>query len=109
MNQQAEKAESKSFDQRNREIGEILSAARHRQQRTVTECAAVVQTTRRRYSMIERGEAAISAAELEAVMRFLNISAVEMWQELWTSTIPAPVIIKARPGGVLQLVVEVQQ
>ncbi len=109
MNQHAEELDSKSFDQRNREIGEILSAARHRQQRTVTVCATAAHTTRRRYSMIERGDASISAAELEAIMRFLNVSAVEMWQELWTSTLPTPIIVKAPPGGAFQLVVEVHQ
>jgi transcriptional regulator with XRE-family HTH domain len=109
MSEQAEKLVTNPFEQRNREIGLILVAARQREQRTVTECAAMVQTTRRRYSMIERGEASISAAELEAIMRFLNVPAVVMWHELEKNTLLPPVVVKVPPGSVVQFVVEVQQ
>ena len=50
------------LQQRNQEIGTLLVQARKLQHRSVTECAERLATSRRRYSAIERGEAAVSAA-----------------------------------------------
>ena len=107
MPKRTETPDSAAFAQRNREIGEILAASRAREQRTVTDCAAAVATTRRRYSAIERGEAAISAAELEAVMRFLQVPATEMWVGLAWESQARQVVIQAKPGEQVQLVVEI--
>ncbi|GAB4192791.1 MAG: hypothetical protein OHK0022_07160 [Roseiflexaceae bacterium] len=109
MPKRIESPDSTVFAERNKEIGAILAAARARQHRTVTDCAAVMATTRRRYTAIERGEAAISAAELEAVMRFLQVSAGEMWSDLARESQARQVVIRALPGERLQLVVEVPQ
>lgn len=107
MPKRTETPDSATFAQRNKEIGSILATARAREHRTVTDCAAAMATTRRRYSAIERGEAAISVAELEAVMRFLGVSAAEMWAELARDTLTRKVVIQAKPGEQVQLVVEI--
>lgn len=96
------------FKQRNCEIGAVLAAARQRANRTVTDCAAIAATTRRRYSAIERGEAAVSAAELEVLMRYLNVPASVMWKELHAASEAKQVVVRALPGERVQLVVEVQ-
>jgi transcriptional regulator with XRE-family HTH domain len=107
MSRRAEQPTADVFDRRNREIGAILAAARQRQNRTVTECALAAATTRRRYSAIERGEAVVSAVELEALMRFLNVPASQMWRELCSSNVGQHVVVQAQPGERVQLVVEV--
>lgn len=103
-----ETARTAPFGPRNREIGVILAQARQRENRTVTECAAAVSTTRRRYAMIERGEAAVSAAELEALMRFLSVPAHLIWREFVPITQPRQVVVQAQPGELVQFVVQVQ-
>lgn len=97
-----------NFAERHRQIGAILAQAREREQRTVTECATVAATTRRRYSLIERGEAVVGAAELEALMRFLNVSAHDLWPDLAPATAPRQVVVQAQPGEWVQFVVQVQ-
>jgi transcriptional regulator with XRE-family HTH domain len=109
MPRRSEAGLTEPFEQRNREIGAILAQARQRESYTVTECAAVALTTRRRYTMIERGEASVSAVELEALMRFLQVPANLIWAEFVPPTQPRQVVVQAQPGERIQLVVEVQR
>ncbi|WP_161569236.1 helix-turn-helix domain-containing protein [Candidatus Oscillochloris fontis] len=97
-----------NFAERHRQIGAILAQARQREQRTITECAEIAATTRRRYTLIERGEAVVGAAELEALMRFLNVPAHHIWPDLALPTAPRQVIVQAQPGECVQFVVQVQ-
>lgn len=94
---------------RNREIGEILAVARRQQHRSVTECAEMLATSRRRYNAIERGEAAINAGELEILVRYLEVPADKVWPELLASATPRQIIVQVRPGEPIQFVVEVKE
>jgi predicted transcriptional regulator len=51
------------LQERNREIGRILQEARVQQDVSVSTCASLVGTSRRRYSSLEAGEAATGIAE----------------------------------------------
>jgi DNA-binding XRE family transcriptional regulator len=62
------------------EITRLLKAARLEKKLTVTECAGLVGTTRRRYGAIEKGEATLGAAELLMLMRFLGVSPGRIWE-----------------------------
>lgn len=59
---------------RNKEIGSVLATARQQHGLTIITCAKYIATTPRRYRAIERGDAAVHAAELEALMQALQIS-----------------------------------
>lgn len=74
----------------------------------MTECATIAATTRRRSTLIKRGEAVVGAAELEALMRFLNVPAHDIWPDLAPSTAPRQVAVQAQPGEWVQFVVQVQ-
>jgi transcriptional regulator with XRE-family HTH domain len=93
---------------RNQEIGSILAQARKLQHRSVTECAAFLATSRRRYSAIERGDAAVSAAELELLMVYLEIPTQALWKREHSQAGVQHVLVQALPGKTLQVVVEVQ-
>lgn len=108
MPRRSEAVPPPSFGERNREIGSILAYARHQASRTQEECARAVGTTRRRYGLIERGEVAVSAVELEALMRYLNVPAHIIWGDLVPTTPPRQVVVQAQPGELVQLVVQVQ-
>lgn len=69
------------LQQRNRKVGAILERARLLQRRTVTECAALLKTSRRRYTAIERGDIAISFTEMEVILQYLNIADLIETQE----------------------------
>jgi transcriptional regulator with XRE-family HTH domain len=70
------------FQRRNREIGEVIAEARRRKQRSVTECAGILATSRRRYNAIERGEVPVNVVELETLARYLEVPLAEMWREI---------------------------
>ncbi len=77
------------------EIGSILIDARYRERRTVTECAAVMQTTRHRYRQIEEGNVQVGIVELEKIMRFLNIPPKTIWSEIGTEeSLPTKITIR---------------
>jgi hypothetical protein len=102
---QAVTTTSERLAQRNREIGAILAHARQRQQRTITECAAVLATSRRRYRAIERGDIGVEVAELEVLLPYLGIPAQVIWGSLEPGVAPQQVI-RIRAGEVLQVVGE---
>jgi transcriptional regulator with XRE-family HTH domain len=96
------------LQQRNQEIALFLAQARKLQHRSVTECAERLATSRRRYSAIERGEAAVSVAELELLMDYLEIPAHMLWKGADSQAEVQHVVVQAAPGKIVQVVVEVQ-
>ena len=74
----------------------------------LTECAAALATSRRRYSAIERGEVAVSAAELELLMEYLEIPAHLLWQGERSPSGIHHLVVQAPPGKTVQVVVKVQ-
>jgi transcriptional regulator with XRE-family HTH domain len=96
------------LQRRNQEIGSVLAQARQQQHRSVTECAAVLATSRRRYSAIEQGAVAVSAAELELLMEYLEIPARQLWQNEHSPSGIHHLVVQAPPGKTVQVVVEVQ-
>jgi transcriptional regulator with XRE-family HTH domain len=96
------------LQQRNQEIGVMLQRARVQQHRSVSECAMLLGTSRRRYSAIERGEVGISAAELEILLSFLDLPLQTMWNNPEQALMARQVVIKAQPGETVQFVVEMQ-
>lgn len=96
------------LQRRNQEIGSVLTQAREQQHRSVTECASVLATSRRRYSAIERGDVAVSAAELELLIDYLEIPARLLWQGERSPSGVHHLVVQAPPGKTVQVVVEVQ-
>lgn len=99
---------AKRLQERNQQIGAILAAARQSQGRSVTECAALLNTSRRRYRAIELGIVGVSAAELELLLTHLQVPAEEIWRELAGQHDQNYVVLRARPGAAVRLVVEVR-
>lgn len=60
--------------ERNKKIGGLLAEARQQRGLTITACAEYIATTPRRYRAIERGDAPVHAAELEALLEVLHLS-----------------------------------
>lgn len=60
--------------ERNKEIGTLLAMARQQRGLTITACAEYIATTPRRYRAIERGDAPVQAAELEALLEVFHLS-----------------------------------
>jgi len=92
-------------ERRNREIGAILAQARHRQQRTITDCATLLETSRRRYRAIEQGEVGVEVAELELLLRYLEIPPHLIWPASSASGVPCRVI-RLQPGQIVQVIGE---
>lgn len=80
------------LQQRNRQIGAVLMQARLQQKRTVTECAALLGTSRRRYSAMERGEIAISLVEMEILIEYLQLSGVSVAPKIFASSTPQVIV-----------------
>jgi transcriptional regulator with XRE-family HTH domain len=97
------------LQRRNQEIGSVLAQAREQQHRSVTECASVLATSRRRYSAIERGYAAVSAAELELLVDYLEIPARLLWQGERSPSGVHHFVVQAPPGKTVQVEVRVQE
>lgn len=96
------------LQRRNQEIGIVLAQAREQHHRSVTECASVLATSRRRYSAIERGEVAVSAAELELLIDYLEIPARLLWQGEHSPSGVHHLAVQAPPGKTVQVEVRVQ-
>lgn len=96
-----------SFQARYREIGAILAKARAMQKRSVSECAALLGTSRRRYVAMEHGKAIIGIAELEELMRYLNIPSDTIWPEAQGSAEPGKLIMRTLRGEVVRVSVEI--
>lgn len=89
--------------QRNRQIGSMLMQARLHQKRTVTECAALLGTSRRRYSAMERGEVPISIVEMEILIEYLHLPELPAVPKLFAYS--APQVIVEMGEGVDEVIV----
>ncbi len=88
---------------RNQEVGRLLMTAREQQRRSVRECAALLGTSRRRYSAIERGETGITFAELEVMAEFLSLSLMEMLRSASVHQEDGRLVVRVRPGDRVQV------
>ncbi len=98
----------KTIQERNREIGLVLKEAREQKNTPITACANLVGTSRRRYVAMEEGKAIIGIAELEVLMKFLEISSHKVWPGKDSLDVPRQFILEALPGEKLQIVVDVR-
>jgi transcriptional regulator with XRE-family HTH domain len=89
--------------QKSRRIGELLRSTRVQKRVSVSKCAAVLGTTRRRYTAIEAGESMIGALELERLCDFLGLSLLVV---LPPSTVPRIHRIGVLPGEYVELFLE---
>ncbi len=87
--------------QRNREIGTLLADARQQQRRSVSECAALLGTSRRRYRAIERGDIGVEAAELELLVAYLDVPLQAIWKERERQAVHR--VVRLGPGEVVQV------
>jgi transcriptional regulator with XRE-family HTH domain len=94
---------------RNREIGLILREARTQKDITVTICAKLIGTSRRRYIAMEQGVAIIGVAELEILMAFLEIPAEKVWHGKDTPVVSRQIVLEALPGQTLQILVDIRK
>ena len=92
------------IQERNREIGHILQEARSRRNITVTTCAQLIATSRRRYTAMECGETIIGAVELEILIDFLEIPR----QKIWSVEGPDHILIPFTPGKPLCVIFDVR-
>ena len=90
--------------QRNREIGTLLADARQQQRRSVSECAALLGTSRRRYRAIERGDIGVEAAELELLVAYLDVPLQAIWKERERPVVHR--VVRLWPGEVVQVMAE---
>lgn len=92
---------------RSKEIGKALLRGRKRSKRSMRECAEHIGTSRQRYAGFETGTVFVGAVELEALMRYLNISPSEIWPGGVFSE-ANQVSLQAKPGETLHIVVSVE-
>jgi transcriptional regulator with XRE-family HTH domain len=102
----AAETQKAQLQRRNQELGSLLAEARQQQERSVSECAALLGTSRRRYRAIERGEVGVNASELEFLMHYLDIPATRIWHDVLPRTEVHQVVIQARPGERIQVTVD---
>ncbi len=101
--------QEKRLLERNREIGLVLREARTKKDIPITTCAKLIDTSRRRYIAMERGEAIIGVAELEVLMAFLEVPVEKVWHGKDTPVVSRQVMLEALPGQVLQIVVDIRK
>jgi len=94
---------------RNREIGRIMREARTQKDITVTTCAKLIGTSRRRYISMEQGVAMIGVAELEILMAFLEVPAEKVWHGKDTPVVSRQIVLEAIPGQILQILVDIRK
>jgi transcriptional regulator with XRE-family HTH domain len=97
------------LNERNREIASILREYRRQARRTVSECAAHVGTTRRRYTQIEAAQSYVTAVELEELVRLLQIPPARVWPAALAGGDSREVSVQARPGERVEIVVRLIQ
>lgn len=97
------------IQERNREIGHILQEARTHRNITVTICAHLIGTSRRRYTAMERGEAMIGVAELEVLIDFLGVPAYKIWQTENNNECTDQLIVPFTPGKPVQIVFDIRK
>jgi transcriptional regulator with XRE-family HTH domain len=92
---------------RNREIGSILSQARKKEGKSITECAQFLCASRRRYRDMEQGEIVIGVAELEMLMNYLNISPLVIWPTISRLSATQSLMLKTPAGESVRVTIEV--
>lgn len=95
------------IDTRNEQIGADLLAARLAAKKSLRECAQQINTSHVRYSRIEAGVTAITVAELEIIVRFLSIPAINVWPQDPANRTRPKFRIQAKPGERFYVLVEV--
>ncbi len=94
--------------ERNQEIGQLLQQARGAHHLSVTACAQLLGTSRRRYNDIEQGFVPITLAELELLLPFLGLPVQQIWPDVGNPVKVQQVIVAARPGDTVQVVFAVR-
>jgi transcriptional regulator with XRE-family HTH domain len=96
------------IQERNRVIGQIIREARNQKSISVTTCAKLIGTSRRRYIAMEQGETMIGIAELEILMSFLGVPTSKIWSGKNLKSVPHQVKLEAVPGETMHIIVDVQ-
>jgi transcriptional regulator with XRE-family HTH domain len=91
--------------ERSREVGRLLQEARIRRRVSVTRCAELIGTSRRRYAAIESGNVGIEFAELELLAEFLDIPQHEFWRNTQGSERLQQLTVQALPGRAVQILI----
>ena len=102
-------ANMERIQQRNKEIGNLLKSARNEQHRSISECAAVLATSRRRYTDIEQGKIGIGAAEFELLVEYFHlhqISPILQTKDQLTGE-TRRVRVQAQPGEAIEIILDV--
>ena len=76
---QAAQSAADALRERNREFGRILQEARLLKGMSLLACAGLIGTSSERYAALEAGESPIGAAELEVLVRYLEIPPRKVW------------------------------
>jgi predicted transcriptional regulator len=92
------------IQERNREIGQLLKEARMYRNITVTTCAELIGTSRRRYVAMERGEAMIGVAELEVLIDLLGEASHKIWHLISNDGSTDQIFVSFTPGKPVQIV-----
>ena len=95
------------MDARDKRIGETLLAARVAARKSLRECAQQINSSHTRYSRIEAGKVGITVAELEIIVRFLGIPAINIWPQDDANRTRPKFRIQAKPGERFYVLVEV--
>lgn len=95
------------IDARNEQIGAALLSARLAAKKSLRECAQQINTSHVRYSRIEAGVTAISVAELEIIVRFLSIPAINVWPQDASNRTKPRFRIEAKPGERFYVLIDV--
>jgi len=97
------------IQERNREIGRLLKEARIYRNITVTTCAELIGTSRRRYVAMERGEAMIGVAELEVLIEFLGEASHKIWHLMSNEGNTERIFVPFTPGKPVQIVFDARR
>ena len=87
----------KSLQERNQQIGQILREARMEKEISISTCAKVIKTSRRRFIAMEQGETIIGVAELERLAAFLDIPPHKIWNAKNPLAPPYTIRVAATP------------
>jgi predicted transcriptional regulator len=94
---------------RNREIGRLLKEARVYRNITVTTCAELIGTSRRRYVAMEHGDAMIGVAELEVLIEFLGEASYKILHFNNNEESKNRIVVPFTPGKPVQIVFDVRR
>lgn len=91
---------------RSAEVGALLAEARQAQRRSITECAELIGTSRKRYRNIEAGAAEITFVELEALVQYLSVPISMLWPQIQDKA-DHYITLQAKQGETLRLTVKI--